>query len=63
VNPKAVKAAAEAELSVHKEKDTATRKAAAERARQRLGDAEQFFGAPKSGPADAVTGERGAVSA
>jgi hypothetical protein len=54
-NPGAVKAAAEAELSVHKEKDTATRQAAAERARQQLGDAEQFFGAPKSGPDDRVT--------
>ncbi|MGH3165468.1 MAG: hypothetical protein ACRDN0_06185 [Trebonia sp.] len=55
VNPHAVKAAAEAELSVHKDKDTATRKAAAERARERLGDAEQFFGPPKSGPGDGVT--------
>jgi hypothetical protein len=54
-DPRAVKAAAEAELSVHKEKDAATRKAAAERARQQLGDAEQFFGAPKSGPSDSVT--------
>ncbi|HSZ43564.1 MAG TPA: hypothetical protein VK817_26665 [Trebonia sp.] len=56
-NPRAVKAAAEAELSVHKDKDAATRKAAAERARQQLGDAEQFFGAPKSGPAGRVSGD------
>lgn len=66
-NPQAVKAAAEAELSVHKEKDTATRKAAAERARHQLGDAEQFFGAPKSvtGKEEAGegTGKHGAGSA
>lgn len=66
VNPRAVKAAAEAELSVHKEKDTATRKAAAERARRQLGDAEQLFGAPKSvtgGNAGEEAGGRGAESA
>jgi hypothetical protein len=56
-NPRAVQAAAEAELSVHKEKDAATRKAAAERARQQLGDAERFFGAPKSGPDGRVSGD------
>lgn len=44
VDPWAVKAAAEAELSVHKEKDTKTREEAARRARQQLDDAQQLFG-------------------
>ena len=44
VDPRAVKAAAEAELSVHKEKDTKTREEAARRARQQLDDAQQLFG-------------------
>jgi hypothetical protein len=62
VDPEAVKAAAEAELSVHKDEDTRIRQEAAERARRQLGDAEQLFGAvlrdasakrktePKTGP-------------
>jgi hypothetical protein len=45
VDPEAVKAAAEAELSVHRDEDTKTRQEAARRARQLLGDAEQLFGA------------------
>jgi hypothetical protein len=48
MNPQAVKAAARAELGVHKDRDTAVRKEAAARARKQLGDAEQLFGMPKS---------------
>jgi hypothetical protein len=44
VDPQAVKAAAGAELSVHKEKDASTREEAARRARQQLDDAQQLFG-------------------
>ena len=45
VDPEAVKAAAEAELSVHRDEDTKTRQEAARRARRQLDDAEQLFGA------------------
>ncbi|HWG02504.1 MAG TPA: hypothetical protein VG164_11755 [Trebonia sp.] len=44
VDPRAVKAAAGAELSVHKVKDAKTREEAARRARQQLDDAQQLFG-------------------
>jgi hypothetical protein len=44
VDPEAVKAAAEAELSVHKDEDTRIRQEAARRAKRQLGDAEQLFG-------------------
>jgi hypothetical protein len=45
VDPAAVKAAAEAELSVHRDEDTQTRQEAARRARRQLDDAAQLFGA------------------
>jgi hypothetical protein len=45
VRPAQVIEAAEAELSVHIEADTGTRKEAAKRARKQLTDAEQLFGA------------------
>lgn len=48
---KAVKQAAEAELGVHKDADTRTRRGAAERARSQLTDAEQLFGTRSFQPA------------
>jgi hypothetical protein len=62
VSPRAVKAAAEAELSVHREKDADIRKDAARRARQRLDDAEQFFG-PKSPPGQRAEQRQGQAAA
>ena len=63
VDPEAVKAAAEAELSVHRDADSKTRQEAARRARRLLGDAEQLFGAvlhdPAGGTPTAGTGGRG----
>ena len=44
VDPQAVKAAAGAELGVHKEKDAMTREEAARRARHQLDGAQQLFG-------------------
>ena len=44
VDPQVVRSAAEAELAVHMDADTRTRRAAAERARRQLSDAEQLFG-------------------
>lgn len=44
VDPQIVRSAAEAELAVHKDEDTRTRREAAERARRQLSDAEQLFG-------------------
>jgi hypothetical protein len=44
VDPGMVKEAAVAELAVHKEADTKTRRAAAKRAREDLNDVEQLFG-------------------
>jgi hypothetical protein len=49
IDPEAVKAAAEAELSVHRDADSKTRQEAARRARRQLGDAEQLFGAVLAG--------------
>jgi hypothetical protein len=49
VDPEAVKAAAEAELSVHRDGDSKTRQEAARRARRQLGDAEQLFGVVLAG--------------
>jgi len=49
VDPEAVKAAAEAELSVHRDADSKTRQEAARRARRQLGDAEQLFGVVLAG--------------
>ena len=48
-DPAAVKAAAQAELGVHQDADSETRREAARRARRQLGDAEQLFGAVMSG--------------
>jgi hypothetical protein len=45
VDPQAIKAAAGAELSVHKGKDAKTRAEAARQARRQLDDAQQLFGA------------------
>jgi hypothetical protein len=53
--PAAVKAAAEAELTVHKETDTKTRREAAKRARQQLTEVEQLFGARSFQPAAQAT--------
>jgi hypothetical protein len=44
IEPEAVRQAAEAELSVHQDADTRTRREAAKRARQQLTDPEQLFG-------------------
>jgi hypothetical protein len=44
IKPDVVRQAAQAELAVHSAADTRLRKAAADRARKQLGDAEQFFG-------------------
>ncbi|HEX6451080.1 MAG TPA: hypothetical protein VF060_16640 [Trebonia sp.] len=52
VDPEAVKAAAEAELSVHRDADSKTRQEAARRARRQLGDAEQLFGVVLAGAKD-----------
>jgi hypothetical protein len=49
VDPETVKAAAEAELSVHRDADSKTRQEAARRARRQLGDAEQLFGVVLAG--------------
>jgi hypothetical protein len=49
VDPEAVKAAAEAELSVHRDADSKTRQEAARQARRQLGDAEQLFGVVLAG--------------
>lgn len=51
VEPAPVRAAAEAELTVHHEADARTRQHAADRARQRLTDAEQYFGTKTFQPA------------
>jgi hypothetical protein len=51
VEPAQVRAAAEAELTVHHDADAQTRQGAAGRARQRLTDAEQFFGTKAFQPA------------
>jgi hypothetical protein len=53
--PAAVKAAAEAELTVHKETDTKTRREAAKRARRQLTDVEQLFGTKSFQPAAQAT--------
>jgi hypothetical protein len=45
MNPSEIANAARAELAVHEEADSATRAAAAQRARHQLDDAEQLFGA------------------
>lgn len=61
VDPGTVKAAAEAELSVHRDEDTKTRQESARRARRQLGDAEQLFGAvlaATSRTRNATTGTR-----
>lgn len=57
VDPRAVKEAATAELSVHKEADTKTRRAAAKRARENLNDVEQLFGTRAFLLAGKATGE------
>lgn len=57
-DPETVKAAARAELGVHGEADGETRREAARRAREQLGDAEQLFGAVLP-PAAAKTGTKG----
>lgn len=51
IQPEAVRQAAEAELSVHKDADTRTRREAAARARHQLADAEQLFGTRSFRPA------------
>jgi hypothetical protein len=57
VDPRAVKEAAVAELGVHKEADTETRRAAANRARENLNDVEQLFGTRAFLLAGKATGE------
>jgi hypothetical protein len=57
VDPQTVRSAAEAELAVHIDADTRTRREAAERGRRQLGDAEQLFGTklkPTGRASDAV---------
>jgi hypothetical protein len=54
VDPQVVRSAAEAELTVHADADTRTRRAAAERARRQLSDAEQLFGTKLKRAAGAV---------
>jgi hypothetical protein len=54
--PASVMAAAEAELTVHKETDTKTRREAAKRARQQLTDVEQLFGTKSFQPASGEVG-------
>jgi len=62
LRPVAVREAAEAELAVHRDADTRTRREAAIRARQQLTDAEQLFGTrsfrPAAAGADAGEGVR-----
>jgi hypothetical protein len=53
IQPDAVRQAAEAELRVHRDDDTRTRREAASRARQQLTDAEQLFGSRSLRPAAA----------
>jgi hypothetical protein len=50
VDPAAVRAAAEAELTVHQDADARTRLDAADRARKQLTDAQQFFGTKALSP-------------
>jgi hypothetical protein len=52
VRPDVVRRAAQAELAVHEEADTRTRKDAADRAMRQLPDAEQLFGAKLGEPTD-----------
>jgi hypothetical protein len=58
VDPQVVRSAAEAERAVHKDADTKTRRAAAERARRQLSDVEQLFGA-RLKPAGSAVGDTG----
>ena len=58
IRPEAVTEAAEAELAVHKDADTRTRRDAAIRAREQLTDAEQLFGTRSFQPAADTAGER-----
>jgi hypothetical protein len=57
VDPGTVKEAAVAELAVHKEADTKTRRAAAKRARENLSDVEQLFGTRAFAPTGKAAGE------
>ena len=57
IQPEAVRQAAEAELSVHKDADTRTRREAAKRARQQLTDTEQLFGSRSFQPAGKAADE------
>jgi hypothetical protein len=50
VDPAAVRAAAQAELTVHQDADSETRQDAADRGRKQLTDAEQFFGTKAFAP-------------
>jgi hypothetical protein len=54
VDPQRIRSAAEAELAVHIDADTRTRREVAERARRQLGDAEQLFGTKLKRAADAI---------
>jgi hypothetical protein len=58
LRPEAVREAAEAELTVHKDADAGTRRDAAIRARQQLTDAEQLFGTRSFQQAAADEGPR-----
>jgi hypothetical protein len=57
IQPDAVRQAAEAELRVHRDEDTRTRREAASRARRQLTDAEQLFGSRSLRPAGAADEE------
>jgi hypothetical protein len=57
VDPGTVKEAAVAELAVHEEADTKTRRAAAKRALENLSDVEQLFGTRAFAPAGKAAGE------
>jgi hypothetical protein len=57
IQPDAVRQAAEAELRVHRDEDTRTRREAASRARRQLTDAEQLFGSRPLRPAGAADEE------
>jgi hypothetical protein len=59
VEPEAVKQAAEAELTVHKDADSKTRREAAKRARRQLTDVEQLFGSKPFQLAGDATHEEG----
>jgi hypothetical protein len=57
IQPDAVRQAAEAELRVHRDEDTKTRRDAASRARRQLSDAEQLFGSRSLRPAGSAADE------